>query len=105
APHLGQVPPPSPAVAWDLSHAYSVSPVARRILLETAKRLEDEGREVILIDPDSVLPDPDRGDGRRLAVAGALADIVGAEALVVPGSYTEPSRDTPTPDVPASDPA
>lgn len=105
ARHLEQFPPQSPTVAWDLSHTYSVNPVARRILLEMALRLEDDGREVVLIDPDAVLPDPDRGDGRLLTVVESLADIVGAEALVVPGSYTEPSRDTPTPEVPASDPA
>ncbi|WP_158726704.1 glutaminase [Tomitella fengzijianii] len=99
ARHLEQFPPESPTVAWDLSRTYSVNKVARRLLLEIARGLEDDGRTVVLIDPDGVIADPVIGDGRRLRVVDSLAGIVGEEALRVPAYYTSPSVDTPTPDV------
>ncbi len=95
ARHLVQFPPDAPTVAWDLTRTYAVNSVARRMLLETARRLGDDGHTVVLIDPDGVLADPAVGDGRRLRVVDSLAGIVGEEALRVPGSYTEAPRDTP----------
>lgn len=92
ARHFEQIPPESPTVAWDLTRVYAVNAIARRLLLETAHRLEADGRMVVLIDPDDVLQEP---PGHGLAVVDSLADIVGEEALRVPGSYTEAPRENP----------
>ncbi len=51
------------AVVVDLTRVHSVNAVARRLLLEAFRRLEHEGRQVLLVDPDETLPDPDVGDG------------------------------------------
>jgi glutaminase len=61
-------------VALDLTSVHSVDPVARRIVLETARRLIDEGHEVLLVDPDGHLPDPDCGGGARPVVLDSLPD-------------------------------
>lgn len=52
-------------VGLDLTRVYSVNSVARRMILETVRRLSLDGHTVTLIDPDGVLPDPDAGDGIR----------------------------------------
>ena len=57
-----------PHVVVDLTRVHSVDPVARRMLLETFRRLAREGREVLLVDPEETLPDPDCGDGVRPVV-------------------------------------
>ncbi|MER1995365.1 MAG: hypothetical protein ABTA24_02540 [Arthrobacter sp.] len=36
--------------------------MARRMLLELARRLTLDGRVVYFVDPELILPDPDRGD-------------------------------------------
>lgn len=52
-------PPDEPSVAFDLSRVHSIGHVARRMLLESLRRLRDEGRGVHLIDEQGVLPDPE----------------------------------------------
>ncbi|TNC47355.1 glutaminase [Mumia zhuanghuii] len=61
-----------PRVALDLTMVSSVDDVARRMLLEVARRLTLEGHDVYLVDPDSMLPDPDPGDGGRVIVVADL---------------------------------
>ncbi|MEU8865174.1 glutaminase [Streptomyces umbrinus] len=55
-------------VAVDLTMVYSIDDVARRVLLEVARRLTLNGHEVYLVDPESIMPDPDPGDGGRITL-------------------------------------
>ena len=69
---------PAPAevrVALDLTRVYSIDDVARRMLLEVARRLTLDGHEVYLVDPESILPDPDPGDGGRIVLVDDLGDL------------------------------
>ncbi|MFF4894337.1 glutaminase [Micromonospora chersina] len=59
-------------VALDLTMVHSLDDVARRMLLEVARRLTLDGHEVYLVDPESVLPGPDPGDGGRVTVVDDL---------------------------------
>ena len=61
-------------VVLDLSRVYSVNDVARRILLETVRRLTDDGHHVTLVDPDDTLPDPECGGGLRPLVVDSVAE-------------------------------
>lgn len=63
-------------VALDLTMVYSVDSVSRRMLLEAVRRLMLDGHEVFLIDPESMIPDPDPGDGSRLTVVGDIGKLV-----------------------------
>lgn len=62
-------------VAIDLTAVHSLDDVSRRMILEVVRRLSLDGREVFLVDPDSVIPDPDPGDG------GSLTVVSGRNAL------------------------
>ena len=62
------------AVVLDLSRVHSINDVARRMLLETVRRLHLEDIRVTLVDPETTLPDPDCGDGIRPAVVGTVAE-------------------------------
>lgn len=55
-------------VALDLTRVHSIDDVARRVLLEVARRLTLDGHEVYLVDPESIMPDPDPGDGGRVTI-------------------------------------
>lgn len=68
-----------PQVVLDVSMVYSIDDVARRMLLEAARRLTLDGHEVYLIDPESIIPNPNPGEGGRLTV------VCGVEQLVSPG--------------------
>lgn len=61
-----------PQVVLDLSHVHSVNAVARRMLLEAIRRLTLDGHEVVLVDPDDNLPDPDCGGGVRPVVVDTV---------------------------------
>lgn len=50
-------------VVLDFALVSSIDDVARRMLLELARRLTLEGRGVYFVDPELIIPDPDRGDG------------------------------------------
>lgn len=59
-------------VALDLTRVHSLDDVARRMLLEVARRLTIDGHDVLVVDPELVLPDPDPGDGGRVTVVDTL---------------------------------
>jgi glutaminase len=63
-------------VALDLTRVYSIDDVARRVLLEVARRLTLSGHEVYLVDPESIMPDPDPGDGGRVTVVDNVDQVV-----------------------------
>lgn len=69
-------------VAVDLTRVHSIDDVARRVLLEVARRLTLNGHEVYLVDPESIMPDPDPGDGGRVTLVDNIdhADLHAAMA-------------------------
>ncbi|KAA9134945.1 glutaminase [Microbacterium caowuchunii] len=60
--------PREPRVALDLTRVSSIDDVARRMLLEAVRRLTLDGHDVYLVDPESMIPDPDPGPGGRVTV-------------------------------------
>ncbi|AXL92210.1 glutaminase [Streptomyces sp. CB09001] len=60
------IPPADVRVALDLTRVHSIDDVARRVLLEVARRLTLTGHEVYLVDPESIMPDPYPGDDGRV---------------------------------------
>ncbi|WP_199254634.1 glutaminase [Mycolicibacterium mengxianglii] len=72
--------PTEARVALDLTVVYTIDDVARRMLLEIVRRLTLDGHEVYLIDPESILPDPDPGDGGRVIVVSDIEQVGGDAA-------------------------
>lgn len=72
--------PAEARVALDLTMVFSVDDVARRMLLEVVRRLTMDGHGVYLVDPESVLPDPDPGTDGRVIVVGHLGQIADSAA-------------------------
>ncbi|MHA4815859.1 glutaminase [Streptomyces aculeolatus] len=70
--------PREAGVALDLTMVHSIDDVARRMLLEVVRRLTLDGHEVYLVDPESVIPDPDPGDGGRVTVVADVEEAVHA---------------------------
>ncbi|WP_063041275.1 glutaminase [Nocardia grenadensis] len=68
--------PPEAGVALDFTMVYSIDGVARRMLLEVARRLTLDGHEVYLVDPESMMPDPDPGDGGRVTVVEDVEQVL-----------------------------
>ncbi|GAA2263744.1 glutaminase [Streptomyces amakusaensis] len=68
--------PAEPRVVLDLTMVYSIDDVARRMLLEVVRRLTLDGHEVYLVDPESVMPDPDPGDGGRVTVVKDVEEVM-----------------------------
>ncbi|WP_405953621.1 glutaminase [Streptomyces phaeochromogenes] len=62
-------------VAVDLTRVHSIDDVARRVLLEVARRLTLNGHEVYLVDPESIMPDPDPGDGGRVTLVDNIDHV------------------------------
>src|SRR5690606_23563306 len=46
-------------VALDFTAVHSIDDVARRMLLEVARRLTLDGHDVVVVDPDGIVADPD----------------------------------------------
>jgi glutaminase len=63
-------------VVLDLTRVHTVNAVARRMVLETMRRLTADGHQVVLVDPDEHLPDSSPSASVRPQVAEALADTV-----------------------------
>ena len=64
-------------VALDLSRVSRLHDVARRMLLEVVRRLSQDGLEVVLVDPEALLPEPDAGDGVRPRIVDDLTAVLG----------------------------
>lgn len=65
--------PAEAGMAIDLTMVHSLDDVARRMLLEVARRVTLDGHEVVVVDPESVLPDP--GEGGGVTVVDSLASV------------------------------
>lgn len=80
--------PAEQTVALDVTLVTSIDDVSRRMLLEVVRRLTLEGRAVYLVDPGSVVPHPDPGDGGRVRVVDDLGDLLRSHEAEGPGTYT-----------------
>ncbi|MFE1508703.1 glutaminase [Streptomyces sp. NPDC058726] len=69
------IPPADVRVALDLTRVYSIDDVARRVLLEVARRLTLTGHEVYLVDPESIMPDPYPGDDGRVMLVDHVDQV------------------------------
>ncbi|WP_219924569.1 glutaminase [Nocardioides campestrisoli] len=67
--------PAEATVALDLTMVFSLDDVARRMILELARRLTLDGHDVYLVDPESTVPDPDPGEGGRVFVVSTLDEV------------------------------
>lgn len=68
-------PAETPGVVFDLTLVRAVLPVGRRMLLEVIRRLHRDDIEVVLVDPDGRLSDPDAGDGYRPRVVSSVDEL------------------------------
>lgn len=68
--------PQETRVAIDLTRVHAIDDVARRMVLEIARRLTLDGRQVYLVDPEAVIPDPEPGDGGRVTVIREVREAV-----------------------------
>ncbi|GAA2101355.1 glutaminase [Streptomyces albiaxialis] len=82
--------PPEAAVAVDLTMVHSIDDVARRMILEVTRRLTLDGHEVSLVDPESLMPDPDPGDGGRLTVVDTVEQAAQAARAAARGGEARP---------------
>ncbi|WP_432148444.1 glutaminase [Streptomyces sp. bgisy029] len=68
--------PQETRVAIDLTRVHAIDDVARRMVLEIARRLTLDDRQVYLVDPEAVIPDPEPGDGGRVTVIREVRQAV-----------------------------
>jgi glutaminase len=69
--------PQEARVALDFTAVHSIDDVARRMLLEVARRLSLEGHDVYVVDPDGIVADPDSPTDRRFTVTGHIGREAG----------------------------
>ncbi|MFS3128014.1 glutaminase [Nocardioides sp. Bht2] len=62
-------------VIFDIERLQSVDRVGRVMLLEVVRRLSLDGREVLFLDPDGVVPDPVPGDGGAVRVVRTREEL------------------------------
>ncbi|CAM3456946.1 glutaminase [Nocardioides dubius] len=67
--------PVTERVVFDIERLQSVDRVGRVMLLEVVRRLSLDGREVLFLDPDGVIPDPEPGDGGALRVVRSREEL------------------------------
>lgn len=65
--------PQESQVALDFTAVHSIDDVARRMLLEVARRLSLEGHDVYVVDPDGIVADPDSRTDRPFTVTGDIS--------------------------------
>nr|WP_308420180.1 glutaminase [Pseudoclavibacter endophyticus] len=64
--------PQEPRVVLDFTAVHSIDDVARRMLLEVARRLSLDGHDVYVVDPDGIVADPDSRADHRFTVIGHI---------------------------------
>lgn len=74
---MSAVPEGSDVIVLDLHRVHALNDVGRRMVLEGVRRLHLDGHPIRLIDPESVLADPDAGDGYVPSVHADLAAALG----------------------------
>ncbi|MCC9193095.1 hypothetical protein LOC59_05450 [Arthrobacter sp. zg-Y916] len=77
-------------VVLDFALVSSLDDVARRMLLELARRLTLEGRGVYFVDPELTIPDPDRGDGILVPVIADAKHVLRGGPGGQPGTAAAP---------------
>lgn len=55
--------PTESEVVFDLTRVGFINDIGRRMTLEAMRRLRLDGKTIYVRDPESVLPEPDMGDG------------------------------------------
>lgn len=76
--------PQETRVAIDLTRVHAIDDVARRMVLEIARRLTLDGRQVYLVDPETVVPDPDPGNGGRVTVIREVREAMATTSSAAP---------------------
>ncbi|MGW7400247.1 glutaminase [Streptomyces cyaneofuscatus] len=76
--------PQETRVAIGLTRVHAIDDVARRMVLEIARRLTLDGRQVYLVDPETVIPDPDPGDGGRVTVIREVREAMATTSSAAP---------------------
>ena len=73
-------------VVLDFTLVSSLDDVARRMLLELARRLAGDGLGIYFVDPEPIIPDPDRGDGVLVPVIADAEHLLRDPARKAEGS-------------------
>lgn len=69
---LAQTPPSESSVVFDVSRVGMVNEIGRRMMLEAMRRLNLDGKTVLLYDPENSFPDPDIGGGVKPEILSEL---------------------------------
>ncbi len=66
-------------VVLDLTRVYRLHDVGRRMLLESVRRLGEDGVHVVLVDPERTLPDAENAESKRLEIVDSLENVIGPQ--------------------------
>lgn len=69
---LAQTPPSECSVVFDVSRVGMVNEIGHRMMLEAMRRLNLDGKTVLLYDPENSFPDPDIGGGVKPEILSEL---------------------------------